>query len=112
MASALDRTDGTITLWDMATGKPRRQLAGHREEVHALAFAHDGKSLVSLSVTDEGQGMDARILERATDQFFTTKPTGSGLGLNFVERVARAHQGRLELSSQVGRGTTVRLWMP
>jgi len=67
---------------------------------------------VALSVIDEGQGMDARILARATDQFFTTKATGSGLGLNFVERVARAHQGRLELSSQVGRGTTVRLWMP
>ena len=67
---------------------------------------------VALSVIDEGQGMDARILARATDQFFTTKATGSGLGLNFVERVARAHQGRLELTSQVGRGTTVRLWMP
>lgn len=67
---------------------------------------------VALSVRDDGQGMDARILARATDQFFTTKPTGSGLGLNFVERVARAHQGRLELSSQVGQGTTVRLWMP
>jgi signal transduction histidine kinase len=67
---------------------------------------------VALSVIDEGQGMDARILARATDQFFTTKATGSGLGLNFVERVARAHQGELELSSQVGRGTTVRLWMP
>lgn len=67
---------------------------------------------VALSVRDEGTGMDARILARATDQFFTTKATGSGLGLNFVERVARAHQGRLELSSQVGRGTTVRLWMP
>jgi two-component system, NtrC family, sensor histidine kinase HydH len=67
---------------------------------------------VALSVTDQGQGMDARILARATDQFFTTKATGSGLGLHFVERVARAHQGQLELASQVGRGTTVRLWMP
>jgi two-component system sensor histidine kinase HydH len=67
---------------------------------------------ISLEVRDEGVGMDARVLERATDQFFTTKATGTGLGLNFAERVARAHQGNLELSSEVGRGTTVRLWLP
>lgn len=78
----------------------------------ALAVDGGGASGVALSVSDDGQGMDARILERATDQFFTTKATGSGLGLAFVDRVARAHQGRLELSSEVGRGTTVRLWMP
>jgi two-component system, NtrC family, sensor histidine kinase HydH len=73
---------------------------------------HQSTPGVLLSVTDEGQGMDARILERATEQFFTTKATGSGLGLNFVERVAHAHDGYLDLASELGRGTTVRLWMP
>lgn len=67
---------------------------------------------VALSVKDDGQGMDARVLERAREQFFTTKSAGSGLGLSFAERVARAHQGRLELSSEVGCGTTVQIWMP
>jgi two-component system, NtrC family, sensor histidine kinase HydH len=67
---------------------------------------------VTLVVRDQGHGMDARVLAHATDQFFTTKATGSGLGLSFVARVARAHQGRLELSSQVGAGTTARLWIP
>lgn len=71
-----------------------------------------GASGVCLEVRDEGVGMDARVLERATEQFFTTKAAGTGLGLNFAERVARAHQGKLELSSEVGRGTTVRLWLP
>jgi len=67
---------------------------------------------VALSVKDDGQGMDARVLERAREQFFTTKAAGSGLGLSFAERVARAHQGRLELSSELGCGTTVQIWMP
>jgi two-component system, NtrC family, sensor histidine kinase HydH len=67
---------------------------------------------VALEIRDAGVGMDARMLERATDQFFTTKPAGTGLGLSFAERVARAHQGKLELYSQVGRGTTVRVWLP
>lgn len=85
---------------------------GHITVETALAVDGGGTTGVALSVIDDGQGMDARILERATDQFFTTKATGSGLGLAFVDRVARAHQGHLELSSEVGRGTTVRLWMP
>jgi two-component system, NtrC family, sensor histidine kinase HydH len=67
---------------------------------------------IALEVRDEGVGMDARVRERATDQFFTTKPAGTGLGLSFAERVARAHQGKLELASEVGRGTTVRVWLP
>lgn len=67
---------------------------------------------LSLFVIDEGEGMDARLLERATDQFFTTKASGSGLGLSYAARVAQAHQGRLDLTSQVGKGTTVRVWIP
>jgi two-component system, NtrC family, sensor histidine kinase HydH len=67
---------------------------------------------VALAVIDEGQGMDARVLERAAEQFFTTKASGSGLGLSFAERVAKAHHGRLLLSSEVGRGTKVQVWMP
>jgi signal transduction histidine kinase len=56
--------------------------------------------------------MDARELERATDEFFTTKSGGTGLGLYFASRVARVHGGRLNLTSSVGKGTTVGLWLP
>jgi two-component system sensor histidine kinase HydH len=62
---------------------------------------------VLLEVVDTGRGMDPRELERATDAFFTTKVGGSGIGLHFAERVARAHGGSLELTSAVGRGTVV-----
>ncbi len=67
---------------------------------------------VVLSVQDMGKGMDARELERATDEFFTTKAGGTGLGLNFAARVARAHGGKLELSSSPRHGTTVSLLIP
>jgi signal transduction histidine kinase len=71
-----------------------------------------GVDSLLLSVQDEGQGMDPRELSRATDEFFTTKATGTGLGLNFAARVARAHGGTLSLTSNVNRGTTVRLRIP
>lgn len=62
---------------------------------------------LTLRVSDAGPGMDPRTRESAFDEFFTTKATGSGLGLAFVARVAEAHGGRARLTSEVGRGTTV-----
>ncbi|MEZ4445483.1 MAG: HAMP domain-containing sensor histidine kinase [Polyangiaceae bacterium] len=64
---------------------------------------------VAIVVADEGVGMDARTLERACDDFFTTRAEGSGLGLAFALRVARAHDGQLILDSRLGEGTTVTL---
>jgi signal transduction histidine kinase len=72
---------------------------------------HGTKSVV-VSIEDSGRGMDPRELERATEALFTTKPDGSGLGLSFVERVATAHGGSLELTSRLGKGTAVRLKLP
>jgi signal transduction histidine kinase len=67
---------------------------------------------VVLSVEDTGEGMDARARERAFDEFFTTKASGSGLGLAFVRRVVEAHGGEVALTSREGRGTIVRLRLP
>jgi signal transduction histidine kinase len=67
---------------------------------------------VWLSVSDTGEGMDPRTRERAFDDFFTTRPGGSGLGLPFVRRVAEAHGGRVGLKSELSRGTEVRMLIP
>jgi two-component system, NtrC family, sensor histidine kinase HydH len=73
--------------------------------------AGDRTTLV-LSVEDTGEGMDARRAERAFDDFFTTKPAGTGLGLAFVRRVALAHGGTVALTSKVGQGTRVEMRLP
>ena len=67
---------------------------------------------VSITVEDTGEGMDARVAERVFDDFYTTKATGSGLGLAFVRRVADTHGGEVLLSSDQGKGTTVELRLP
>ncbi|MBD8613611.1 PAS domain-containing protein [Pseudomonas putida] len=65
-----------------------------------------------LCVSDDGPGMAATTLARLGEPFFTTKATGTGLGLSVVKAVARAHQGDLILRSTVGRGTCATLTLP
>lgn len=67
-----------------------------------------------LSVIDTGPGMDEATLQRAGTPLFTTKAPGkgTGLGLGSVERFARGHGGRLEITSIPGGGTRVRILLP
>jgi two-component system, sporulation sensor kinase E len=67
---------------------------------------------VWMSVADTGGGIPEELLNRIFEPFYTTKKKGSGLGLMIVQRIVRAHGGRIELESQVGRGTTFRIWLP
>jgi len=67
---------------------------------------------VWISVADSGSGIPADELNRIFEPFYTTKQKGTGLGLMIVQRILRAHGGRVELESRVGKGTTFRLWLP
>ncbi len=65
-----------------------------------------------VSVSDNGSGIDSEILARLGEPFFTTKTTGTGLGLTVVKAVARAHQGELQMRSRPGRGTCAQVILP
>jgi PAS domain S-box-containing protein len=67
---------------------------------------------VWISVSDTGGGIPQEQINRIFEPFYTTKKQGSGLGLMIVQRIVRAHNGRIEVDSHVGRGTTFKIWLP
>ena len=69
---------------------------------------------VVVSVSDTGFGMSPEVLARAVDPFFTTKAVGegTGLGLSMIYGFAKQSRGHLSLYSEVGQGTTVKLYLP
>jgi PAS domain S-box-containing protein len=72
----------------------------------------EGADGVWASVTDTGGGIPQEQINRIFEPFFTTKKSGTGLGLMIVRRIVRAHGGRIELESRVGRGTMFRVRLP
>ena len=67
-----------------------------------------------VEVSDNGTGIDPQHLPRLFDPFFTTKPVGegTGLGLSISHNIMTAHDGRIEVESTPGQGTTFRLFLP
>ena len=67
---------------------------------------------VTLCVIDKGSGMPPEVLRRATEPFFTTKGPGTGLGLAMVHGFVQQSRGKLEIESEPGKGTTVKMIFP
>jgi len=73
---------------------------------------HKKTDFLALRITDSGQGIKKENLSKVFDRYFTTKETGTGLGLAVVERIISAHDGTLTVTSKEGTGTVFTLYFP
>ena len=80
----------------------------------APATLDDGKPAVLIEFADTGVGIPAENLEKIMEPFFTTKEEGkgTGLGLAICRRIVQEHHGTIQIVSEVGKGTTVRIVLP
>jgi signal transduction histidine kinase len=79
-------------------------------ELNITARQHD--SAATVEVRDEGSGIAPEVRDKVFNLYFTTKKTGSGIGLAMSYRVLQLHNGALDFVTEVGRGTTFRLILP
>jgi signal transduction histidine kinase len=89
----------------MPTGG-RLRIAAHRDS------SNGGPPGVVVEVADTGGGIPEHVLPSVCEPFFTTRPEGTGLGLAIAKRYVEQNGGRLEIASQPGTGTTVRVRLP
>ena len=84
-----------------------------QQQIVLTTRALDG-GWVAAEIVDTGEGMTEEQLRRAFEPFFTTKAAGqgTGLGLSIAQRIVHEHDGRIEIDSRVGAGTTVRVILP
>jgi signal transduction histidine kinase len=68
--------------------------------------------VIAIHLIDTGCGMDDQTLSRMFEAFFSTKPSGSGLGLPTTEKIIAAHGGQIRVQSEVGRGTQITIELP
>ena len=89
----------------------RARLGAADRPLHAWV---EPGSYVSVALSDTGVGMDARTLARVFEPFFTTKPVGvgTGLGMSMAYGLVKQHRGYLHLYSEVGQGTTAKVYFP
>src|SRR5690606_6620149 len=76
-----------------------------------LTVADDGRTM-RVQVLDRGSGMSEQVLANALLPFYSTKRSGTGLGLSLCREIAEAHGGRISLANRPDGGLVVSVWLP
>jgi two-component system, cell cycle sensor histidine kinase and response regulator CckA len=90
----------------------REAIGSEKGSIRLGARLSADESLVEITVTDNGPGIDPQALARVFEPFFTTKEGGTGLGLAIARQVIAQHGGQLSVESNAPRGTVARIALP
>jgi two-component system sensor histidine kinase HydH len=78
----------------------------------SASLSHSPDGMIKIEIADTGSGIQKDHLERLFDLYFTTKPSGTGLGLPIGQKIIEAHDGRISIASEPGQPTVVTILLP
>jgi signal transduction histidine kinase len=109
MENALHAMPGTGRLTVVSR---QSSVLGREPSVDSARSSSDGRRSIVVEVTDTGVGMDQEALNKIFEPYFSTKATGTGLGLTIAKRNIELNGGTIAVTSQRGTGTTVTMTLP
>jgi two-component system, NtrC family, sensor histidine kinase HydH len=77
-----------------------------------IALNEDNSSYISIAITDTGQGIDEKTIDKIFNLYFTTKQKGNGIGLSIVQKIITGHNGRIRVESHTNKGTAFLITLP
>ena len=99
-------------IWNLLTNSAQSMPFGGTILMGMDLERRDGTNLVRTFVRDEGEGIPEDVQEKIFEPFFTTKQGGTGLGLATCFRIIEEHNGDIEVDSQLGKGSTISVYLP
>ncbi len=98
--------------WNLLLNSCQAAQKGGNIVISASMEQSGERDMVTITVSDSGDGISAEHLPRIFDPFFTTKSEGTGLGLAIVHRIIDDHGGTIDVQSERGKGTVVKITLP
>jgi two-component system sensor histidine kinase PilS (NtrC family) len=107
-----NRTEIRQVIWNVILNAVQAMPEGGIVRVEARLVDTEGRDGAEIKIGDTGCGIKNQDLQRIFEPFYTTRDTGTGLGLAVVSRIMEAYGGRIHMQSEPGKGTAFTMWFP
>jgi two-component system sensor histidine kinase PilS (NtrC family) len=107
-----NRTETRQVLWNVILNAVQAMPEGGALTVEAHCRRNAERDGVEISIHDTGCGIEKNRLPKIFEPFYTTRDTGTGLGLAVVSRILEGYNGKIDIQSEEGKGTACTIWLP
>ncbi|MCX5821368.1 MAG: ATP-binding protein [Deltaproteobacteria bacterium] len=107
-----NRTESRQVLWNVILNAIQAMPDGGALTVEAHGRRNDERDGVEIRIHDTGCGIKKNRLQKIFEPFYTTRDTGTGLGLAVVSRILEEYNGKIDIQSEEGKGTACTIWLP
>jgi two-component system sensor histidine kinase PilS (NtrC family) len=107
-----NRIESRQVLWNVILNAVQAMPEGGSLTVEAQCRRKDERDGVEIRIQDTGCGIESNRLPKIFEPFYTTRDTGTGLGLAVVSRILEGYQGKIDVQSEKGKGAACTIWLP